>query len=70
MPRKNPPTKHARYKPSQSCQDKTGYKTQHDAENIAEIQMLKDMKLTLQVYRCDLCKKWHLTSVKDDQSHA
>lgn len=40
---------------------KRRYRNEKDAGDAAEFQMLQDMSLELSVYKCDLCKYWHLT---------
>lgn len=63
MPRKNRQIKHVRAEYIlATCESKRKYRSQNEAEKIAEIQMLANQGLELGVYKCDLCSGWHLTS--------
>jgi hypothetical protein len=61
MPRKNKTIQHRPYLMNQLFCSKRNYKNEKEAQNAAELQMLKDMNLELSVYKCNLCKYWHLT---------
>lgn len=64
MPRKNRQIKHTRIKYIlNTCNNKQRYRSQNEAEKVAEIQMLINQNLELDVYRCDYCRGWHLTSI-------
>lgn len=63
MPRKNRQIKHTRIEYSlATCDAKRKYRSQNEAEKVAEIQMLSNQGLELGVYKCNLCSGWHLTS--------
>ncbi len=47
----------------QNCTAKRKYRNEVDAMRAAEIQMLADMNLELNTYKCDVCRHWHLTRV-------
>ncbi len=51
-----------------TCSGKKPYAAEHDAQRAAELAMLRDMSLELSVYRCDLCRKWHLTRRQDSDN--
>lgn len=60
MSRKN---KTIRHQPSSNriiC-NKRCYRNEKEAQNAAEFQMLENMSLELSIYRCNLCRYWHLT---------
>ncbi|MEI6850722.1 MAG: hypothetical protein WCK26_02020 [Candidatus Saccharibacteria bacterium] len=61
MPRKNKTIKHQSYQSNRLFCDKRRYKNETDAQNAAEFQMLEKMTLELSVYKCNLCRYWHLT---------
>jgi len=61
MPRKNKTIKHQSYSTDSLFCTKRRYRNEKEAIDAAEYQMLKDMNLELTVYKCDLCKYWHLT---------
>lgn len=44
-----------------SCDSKRIYKTEKEAKQTAEYQMLINQNLDLFVYKCDICSCWHLT---------
>ncbi len=62
-------TRRSRLNSSQvtSCRQKNSYRTQAEAERAAEIQMLSNMSLELDVYHCPVCQQWHLTRNNYDQ---
>ena len=64
MPRKNNQVKHIRFE-YKTCDHKRKYSTESEAKKTAEYQMLINPYLELEIYQCDLCLKWHLTSKKD-----
>lgn len=43
------------------CQRKRRFSTEAEARRAADTQMLTDVQLSLDVYRCDHCRGWHLT---------
>lgn len=45
--------------------NKKNYKNETEAQRMAELQMLENMSLELSVYKCNLCKYWHLTKSAD-----
>lgn len=47
-----------------SCQQKNNYSSEQAAQKVAEIQMLANMNLELDVYHCPICHNWHLTRSK------
>lgn len=47
----------------QNCNSKRKYRNENEATRTAEVQMLADMNLELSVYKCDVCRHWHLTRV-------
>lgn len=67
MPRKNKTTKHQPYTFNNLFCVKRKYKNEKEALSAAEFQMLQDMNLELSVYKCDLCKFWHLTRNIDNK---
>jgi len=46
------------------CANKKVFDTERKAKDAAEFGMLDHLGLELAVYRCHVCQKWHLTSVK------
>lgn len=44
------------------CLRKKSYRSKAEAMRVAEHQMQTQHKLTLTVYHCPQCKKYHLTS--------
>lgn len=67
MPRRNKPQKHRPFTFYTSCQVKNRYKNENEALKAAEFQMLQDMRLELSVYKCDVCRFWHLTRQKSEE---
>lgn len=70
MPRRKP-HKQAPYAPSLGsqmsvCHSKRRYLNKLEAERAAELKNLEDSTLTIDVYQCDVCKKWHLTRQSRD----
>jgi len=66
MPRKNNNSIHRPYSTSGLFCVKKRFKTEKEAQDAAEFQMLEHMSLELSVYKCESCKYWHLTrNVKD-----
>jgi hypothetical protein len=61
MPRRNKTGVNRPFTFNKSCQNKRSYKSEQEASNVAEIQMLEDMNLELAVYKCNECTFWHLT---------
>ena len=61
MPRKNKIQRHKPLTFYMSCLSKKRYKSEKEALDTAEIQMLQNIGLELSVYKCDTCKYWHLT---------
>lgn len=61
MPRRNQRVPHKPFVLHISCLDKRKYRSENEAKNIAEIQMLENMSLELSVYKCNECAFWHLT---------
>jgi len=61
MPRKNKSTHHQRFSGSIFQCTKKKYKNEKEAQDAADFQMLENMSLELSVYKCDVCKYWHLT---------
>lgn len=47
-----------------SCISKRAFRNEKDALDAAERQMLIASPIELEVYRCDHCRYWHLTSKK------
>ena len=64
MPRRNNTLKFTPFR-AQNCESKRKYNTENEAKQTAEYQMLITKDLELSVYKCDLCQKWHLTSIKN-----
>jgi hypothetical protein len=65
MPRRNKPVEQHRSTLTNNlnnCQSKRRFRSLNEAEKVAELQMLQDMRLELSVYKCDYCGGWHLTS--------
>lgn len=60
------PRQHKEYKFSLPCEGKNQYKTQKDAVDAADFHMLENMNIELDVYECDVCGYWHMTSVKKE----
>lgn len=44
-----------------SCNSKRRYRSENEATRVADVQMLENMSLELEVYKCDSCRFWHLT---------
>ena len=44
------------------CSHKNQYRTETEAERVADHQMSLRPGLQLRVYRCDSCQSYHLTS--------
>lgn len=44
------------------CSHKKQYRTEREAERVAEDQMSRNRGLQLRVYYCDNCLNYHLTS--------
>lgn len=65
MPRRNNTPKPIK-KPIQtrSCHSKRAFRNEREASDAAEKQMLLSPQVELDVYRCDQCRYWHLTSIK------
>lgn len=61
MARKNKTTKHQSFTINNLFCNKRRFRNEKEAQDAAEIQMLQDMNLELSVYKCDLCRYWHLT---------
>ena len=66
MPSKNKSISHQTYAAEGIFCTKRKYRNEKEALKAAEFQMLQDMSLELSVYKCDLCKYWHLTRRTDD----
>lgn len=65
MPRKNKQIEYTR--PSKpTCDHKKRYETENEALRAAHYQTLINHGLGLSVYKCDICQKWHLTKVNND----
>jgi hypothetical protein len=45
-----------------NCQKKRRFSTEIKARQAAEIQELANPNLSIDIYRCEWCKNWHLTS--------
>lgn len=68
MPRKNSQTKHLRFTRTViNCNEKRKYPTEKMAQSAADYQMLINYQLELSVYKCEFCKKWHLTKNTNDE---
>ena len=67
MPRKNKATKHTPYTADHLFCVKKCFKNEKEAQSAAEFHMLEDMRLELSVYKCNMCKYWHLTRNIDNQ---
>ena len=65
MPRRNKTQSNKPFSFYISCLSKKRYKSEKEALNVAEIQMLQNIGLELSVYKCDTCKYWHLTRQKN-----
>jgi len=61
MPRKNNSQSHQHFQPTPDCSHKRSYVSELKAQDAAEYQMLVKPRLELSVYKCDLCRNWHLT---------
>ena len=61
MPRKNKSIKHQQFSTSLFQCTKKKYKSENEAKDAAQFQMLENISLELSVYECDICKYWHLT---------
>lgn len=44
-----------------NCQSKVWYKTEAEAKDAAELRMLDNMSVQLDIYQCNICRNWHLT---------
>lgn len=63
MPRRNKRIKHIVSSLQTACLTKRRFANEHAARTAAENQMLMNVSLSLNVYRCDYCTGWHLTSI-------
>jgi len=45
-----------------NCQKKRRFSTEIKARQAAEIQELANPNLSIDIYHCEWCKNWHLTS--------
>ncbi len=63
MPRKNRQIKHIPLQMINSCDSKRKFKTEKQAREAAEYQMLLTLGLEIGVYQCQMCRMWHLTQV-------
>jgi hypothetical protein len=63
MPRKNKTVKHQSFSKDRVICSKRRFRDEKEAQYAAEFQMLKNMSMELSVYKCDLCRYWHLTRV-------
>lgn len=61
MPRRHTPAKHTPYKLVNNDAGKTRYRSQNEAQKAAEIAMLRNIKLELNVYQ-STDGWWYLTS--------
>lgn len=61
MPRRNKTPLHQPFEHKNTCQTKRRFKTQAQAKETAEHQMLINMNLELSTYKCEQCGFWHLT---------
>ena len=52
------------YQFNEICADKRFFPNKDAALKAAEIGMSNNMSLSLDVYLCETCHQWHLTSVK------
>ncbi|HMH70592.1 MAG TPA: hypothetical protein VK502_04275 [Candidatus Saccharimonadales bacterium] len=62
MPRQNNTQKHQPFRLARNCEDKRRFRSEKDALETAEHQMLINPGLELGVYKCHFCSNWHLTS--------
>jgi len=64
MPRKNYKNKLKKLSPVSlnNCQSKVRYDSKDKANKSAEMRNLENLNLNLEVYKCDMCSGWHLTS--------
>ena len=74
MPRKNypknrkktpyvaPPTLDIASTPYVACRKKRRFPTEKIAQTAADTQELTDFSLQIDIYRCQFCGGWHLTS--------
>ena len=63
MPRRSNsfPQPHRHVPDNRTCQSKRAYATKLLAEQAAELSMLGDFHLELDVYKCPFGNHWHLT---------
>ena len=65
MPRRNNTPKTTReHFTVQSCSQKRRFANKQAAQQQADLQMLQQPSLALGVYKCQLCRGWHLTSTQ------
>jgi hypothetical protein len=70
MPRRNNGPKYIRQVYQKSCDSKRKYNSEREAIETGKYQMLIHPELELDVYKCQLCNKWHLTrQVKSQRSN-
>jgi len=67
MPRNNKSIRHQPFSINGLFCTKRKYRNEKEAQEAAEFQMLHDMNLELSVYKCDLCRYWHLTRNTSDK---
>jgi len=53
--------------PTKTCGNKNCYKSEREAEMVAQEQELRDLhsELEIKVYFCSYCGYWHLSSMKN-----
>lgn len=61
MPRRHKKQTYNPYRHLIACSSKRRFRNKIDADDAAEIQMLRQPSLELSTYQCNICKKWHLT---------
>ncbi len=44
------------------CDTKRRFDSEKKAQDAAEFRMLENMTITIEVYQCQDCRGWHLTS--------
>jgi len=60
MPRKNHQIPHEKQNYITGCHGKRKFKTEREALEAADYQMLLKPQLELHVYHCAFCSNWHL----------
>lgn len=64
MPRPRRRTQRPIFTIDVSCEQKRRFPTEAEAIDAADLRMLENMTVELDVYQCPTCSQWHLTRRK------